>query len=394
MPFFKKTQTAKEFNTIDAYIDEYKIVTNKITSLSLKFSSGSYIIPISMIVGLASVTVDHFIINIILIISPIVLTFYIYNHIRYMALQFKLSGYAKHLEIRINEMLKENVLLWENSVARGNGQNFYEGIFLGITYTAIILLMYYLAYDRLVDMVFMSDISYGVLFVITIIYYFATASLIFFLLFFTNEHDASFARANRAFNATSTVKKSNSIFVSLKKIVAKLIIVIAVLTLFPISVLPLVLLSPNTINAVENYDYVVVLGNKSKNDVPSCDMQSRLNCLISYIDEQSNIVVVLSGGKGEATLMKNYLIDRGLTNLQIITEEDSVNTYENFINVKQIVPNNSLVITSDYHIFRSNLICSRLGSNFDFLAAKSDNVILFKAIKECYAAYFDLLRVS
>lgn len=85
---------------IEAYINEYNLVTNKITSLSMKFSNGSYIISISLFVGIASVKVDSdsILMNAIFIVLPIILSLYLYNHIRYMALQFKLSGYAKHLE--------------------------------------------------------------------------------------------------------------------------------------------------------------------------------------------------------------------------------------------------------------------------------------------------------
>ena len=329
MLFCKKTPSQKEYNSIDAYIEEYKIVTNKITSLSLKFSNGSYIIPISMIVGLVSFTLNHYIVNTVLLVVPIVLTFFLYNHVRYMALQFKLSGYAKFLEIKINEALKENVLLWENSIARGNGQNLYEGIFFGITYTSIVLLLYYLAYNRLGVMIFASEISYGVLFSITIIYYFSLASLVFFLLFFTSEHKAAFENANTAFKAPFVPQKNGSGFPFINRISIKLIIVLTIFFSFPIAILPLVFLSPNYIDTIDNYDYIVVLGNKSENNTPSHDMRSRLDCLISYIDGNSDAVVVLSGGNGEATLMKEYIVDNGMGDLQIITEEESSNTYEN-----------------------------------------------------------------
>ena len=96
---------------LNIYMQEYKIVVDKITSLSLKFSGGSYIIPISLVVGVLSISFDHLYLNLVSIILPIVLVLYLYNHVRYMALQFKLSGYARHLEEKINTLSNSHALL-------------------------------------------------------------------------------------------------------------------------------------------------------------------------------------------------------------------------------------------------------------------------------------------
>lgn len=67
---------------------------------SMKFSNGSYVISVGLFAGIASINTNDntFFMNGIFAALPIVMLFYLYNHIRYMALQFKLSGYAKYLE--------------------------------------------------------------------------------------------------------------------------------------------------------------------------------------------------------------------------------------------------------------------------------------------------------
>ncbi|MCH5259017.1 MAG: YdcF family protein [Lachnospiraceae bacterium] len=394
---------------IDTYVKEYSIVVNKITSLSMKFASGSYFIPIGLFAGISSLYMDtnsNFT-SAIIIIIPIILSFYLYNHIRYMFLQFKLSGYARHLEIKINELLEDNVLLWENSIARSNNQNYYESIFLIIIYLCIFILMYYNAYINLSNIIFKNQNFYGTALIITIIYYFFLVFIIFFLISYVNEHNSTFIKSTIGGNintfkketflknlqlSATNIKRRN--FAKLKEIFnIKMYIIILLFLLTPIAFLPLIYFSPQNIDVTKNYNYIIVLGNKSVDNEPSEDMNARMQCLINYIVDNEHCTIVLSGGNGEAALMSNYLEENNIINNSIL-EEASQSTYQNLRNTKELVSGNVLIVTSDYHIFRTRLISNRLNLDYDFLSAKSTSNTFFKSIKECYAICLEYLNFA
>ena len=383
-----------ELKKIEAYINEYNLVTNKITSLSMKFSSGTYVISISLFVGIASIGMasDSVFKNVIYCLMPIMLSFYLFNHIRYMALQFKLSGYAKHLEERINKVLKEQVLLWEGAVARSNGQNGYEGVFWGVIYLNLLVAIYFVAYNNLAIAFYRSQEISDIVLPITILYYYLTAFILFFLLFFTNEHDKAYKKAVASAKAKGPKEDKKT---KKEKILGriKMLIMVIILLLSPSSLLPLIYASKHSVDSVQKvYDYVVVLGNKSIEGQPSEDMQCRLECLMDYIDASPNATIILSGGNGEADCMENYLYSKNMTNYIIIKEGSSQNTYENLKNTMSIVTGNVLVITSDYHVFRTKFIINRLNLDWDILPAKSRSTIIGKALKECYAVYIEYVR--
>lgn len=395
MLFNTNRQEQRDNQKIQVYLEEYKLVVEKITSLSLKFSGGSYIVPISVVAGFASLTPNSLYTNLLIAIIPIILTFFLYNHVRYMALQFKLSGYAKHLELQINKLVKENSLLWENAIARGNNQNLYEGAFLGLAYTLIIGLIFYLAYGRLNYMAYNNDISLALLLVIVAIYYFSAASLVFFILFFMNEHNNAFHMAQSAFCNNDDQKKKASSQRRWGYTVLKVSVIGLILSMLPLSLLPFVLSPIHTDSLpIEEYDYVVVLGNKSPQGQPSADMQSRLQCLTSSLRDSTDVpILVLSGGNGEALLMYEYLKSSCGSMIETILECESSNTYENIINTRQIVSGRILVITSDYHVFRTKMITNQLNLDYDICPAKTEGITIFKAVKECYSVYLSLFYV-
>lgn len=244
---FERREKQQALNRkVEVYMDEYKLVVNKITSLSLKFSGGSYIIPFSAIVGLASVKTSNTLINVLCISMPVVIILFLYNHVRYMALQFKLSGYAKHLELCINELLDENVLLWENRVARGNGQNLLEGALLGFTYFLIFLLMYYVAYIKLCQMLYTEKISHVAICLITAIYAMSLVSFVVFLLLFTNQHGKAFHLSQDAFKSISNDGAKSSCKKWLRKIGIIIIIVVVSFLIWRLMVIA-VLHCPNCV---------------------------------------------------------------------------------------------------------------------------------------------------
>ena len=87
------------------------------------------------------------------------------------------------------------------------------------------------------------------------------------------------------------------------------------------------------------YKYVIVLGAKVKRGaIPSKALAFRLNAALDYAKQYPDIQIIVSGGQGpdedatEASVMKQYLIDRGFPESQIIVEDQSTSTYENLLN--------------------------------------------------------------
>lgn len=66
-------------------------------------------------------------------------------------------------------------------------------------------------------------------------------------------------------------------------------------------------------------------------------------------------------------VMKDFLVEIGINEENIITEDKSLNTYENIKFAKPILRKwnikNSLLVTSSYHMYRSQAICKKLEVN-------------------------------
>ena len=387
---------------LNIYMQEYKIVVDKITSLSLKFSGGSYIIPISLVVGVLSISFDHLYLNLVSIILPIVLVLYLYNHVRYMALQFKLSGYARHLEEKINTLSNTRALLWENSLARSNSQGLYEGVFLGAVYAFASLLVFTTSYRSLTSSIYSGQIDYAVGIMIAIIYYFSIILVLGFLLFYTNVHMRIYNLSNSLdpkctwcvakhegeSERTKRSKRRNKY--NMGPIIVIMLFVMFV-ALLPLSIMPMIYSFSTEIAPLDQYNTVVVLGNKSVNNVPSSDMRDRLECLISNMDNFADAIIIFSGGNGEASLMEEYMSNKGYDDNDYILETESRDTYENLQNIRQLVSGKTLIITSDYHAFRTDYISHKLNIDVDILSAHSTTPTFPKVARECYAFLFEIL---
>lgn len=106
---------------------------------------------------------------------------------------------------------------------------------------------------------------------------------------------------------------------------------------------------------------VIVLGLALQNGQPAPDLLERVNSAANYAYVYPYSKLILSGGnpdesgKTEAAVMRDLLIERGVSEDRIILEEEATTTAENLRNVAQMVdPTLSVVlITSDYHMDRA-----------------------------------------
>lgn len=82
-------------------------------------------------------------------------------------------------------------------------------------------------------------------------------------------------------------------------------------------------------------DYVIVLGAQVRGTRPSYNLCRRLDVAYTYLKENPDTQVILSGGKGsgeeisEAQAMAEYLEEKGIGRERMILEDQSRNTDEN-----------------------------------------------------------------
>lgn len=122
----------------------------------------------------------------------------------------------------------------------------------------------------------------------------------------------------------------------------------------------------------EKGDVILVLGSGLNKDKISATLKYRLDTALEAHQQQPDIPIIVSGGKGnretitEAKAMYDYLVEHGVSKQQIIKEEQSTDTYENFIFSKQILPHKDakvLVITNNFHMLRAMILAQKTGLN-------------------------------
>lgn len=152
----------------------------------------------------------------------------------------------------------------------------------------------------------------------------------------------------------------------------------------------------------KNADYVIVLGAGLKKNKPTLALKYRIETAAKYAKENLKTKIIVSGGKGkdelisEAECMKIELIKLGIEENRIIKEDLSTNTYENMKFSKNFIKENEkgIIVTNDYHLFRSIKLAEKQGLQIVGLPAKTPTVILPTAyIRECLsilkALYYD-----
>ena len=152
-----------------------------------------------------------------------------------------------------------------------------------------------------------------------------------------------------------------------------------------------------------NYDkdYVIILGCKIQKDGKLTKLlKGRVDRAIEFATKQKeetgkDIVFIPSGGKGsdeiisEALAMKNYLIENGIKEKNIILEDKSTNTLENFKFSHKLMKKKDAKIafsTTNYHVFRSGLLATSLNIKLEGMGAKTKSYFWINAFIREYIA--------
>lgn len=153
----------------------------------------------------------------------------------------------------------------------------------------------------------------------------------------------------------------------------------------------------------ENINTVLILGAKINGDpaTPSLVLEERLDAAVAYLNEYPKTKVIVSGGQGadesttEAAVMEEYLVNEGIARNRIKKETKSKRTEENIkYSNEKFDLGKTVIVTSDYHMYRALMLAKRQGINATGLPAKSRTPAKYKGMMRevlsiTYAWVFD-----
>ncbi|CAI2691980.1 YdcF family protein [Apilactobacillus apinorum] len=148
----------------------------------------------------------------------------------------------------------------------------------------------------------------------------------------------------------------------------------------------------------KNYkDFIIVLGSGLLNgNQVSPLLAARIQRAIDVYQQQAaeghRPLIICSGGQGgdettpEGVAMRDYVIAQGVDANDVVAEDKSRNTIENFAFSKQIVDqrqldhNSGIFVSNNYHIYRASSYAHQAGMNIYGLGAKTSFFFLPNAI--------------
>jgi uncharacterized SAM-binding protein YcdF (DUF218 family) len=149
---------------------------------------------------------------------------------------------------------------------------------------------------------------------------------------------------------------------------------------------------------------VIVLGCRVNGDQPSLALMRRIETAADYLLENPSIRVIVAGGQGpdewitEAEAMKRVLIQMGVSEDRILSEDRSTSTLENLEFSKALLAENGLgnsviIISEGYHMYRALSIAKRVGLNAEGLASPTVRWLLPTFwVREWFAITMEPLR--
>lgn len=156
---------------------------------------------------------------------------------------------------------------------------------------------------------------------------------------------------------------------------------------------------------VQDFKTILVLGSKIESDgQPASMTKNRLDTALTLAKNNPQARVIVTGYQSsaspvsEAEGMATYLKAHGLNSDRIIEEKKARNTVENFAFSKKYVQGKTLIVTSDFHLYRSLYLASKGGyENVQGYAAVSHTSALQTVsnyARECLALGYYLIKYT
>ena len=123
----------------------------------------------------------------------------------------------------------------------------------------------------------------------------------------------------------------------------------------------------NNLPSSKKYDYIIVLGSAVYNGKPRAILEARLKKAIDLYQKGIAPKILMTGdhkddGYNEVEVMKNYAIENGVAEDDIILDHLGLSTYDSIyraINIFQI--KKAVVVSQKYHLYRAIYIARQLG---------------------------------
>ena len=139
------------------------------------------------------------------------------------------------------------------------------------------------------------------------------------------------------------------------------------------------IISHMTNQGEKDLDYIIVLGAAVRGDVPSLALSYRINKAYTYLKDNPDTQVIVSGGKGsgenvsEAECMARILEEKGIEASRILMEDKSTSTEENLEFSYPLIENDNTnigIVSSNFHLYRALRIANKYGySNVQGISA-------------------------
>lgn len=203
--------------------------------------------------------------------------------------------------------------------------------------------------------------------------------------------------------ATTANRKLGLLFV-LMRVLCSMILILGVVSFSYIEALIFQSLKSND---HVNIKYAVVLGAGIQGEQPSLTLSRRLDKSIEYLNANPNAQIVASGGFGskatisEAEVMKRYFVAHGIDEVRVFKEERSTTSDENLKYSQELLsgingnkPQEILVFTSDYHMFRAKYLAGKYFSKVYGIASETPTGIMINYAVREYLAVLKLLALE
>ncbi|MCI8331715.1 MAG: YdcF family protein [Clostridiales bacterium] len=144
---------------------------------------------------------------------------------------------------------------------------------------------------------------------------------------------------------------------------------------------------------------VITFGAKVHGLEPGVALRRRLDVTLELMNHYENAYVIVSGGQGadeentEAAAMKKYLVDRGIAESRIYSEERATDTIENIRNSLAIMNEHDLSgrrligVSSNYHAARIDFLAKQFGLDMHLAGAQKFD---FAGVVREFMAYVKL----
>lgn len=132
-------------------------------------------------------------------------------------------------------------------------------------------------------------------------------------------------------------------------------------------------ISVSASGGTENAPPLIIFGGKVSGGKPSAVLESRLEAGLEYLVKYPSAICIVSGGQGadedssEASVMRSWLLERGIDETRVYAEDKSTSTWENLKYSAEILSatgydGKTFAAASDgFHLYRISLMSRELG---------------------------------